>query len=189
MQKVKRFCSQHYKRNLKFGLYILSLLLNSKTLNEAAEIFHDISIALLSQYVTNENRHFIDRLLQKINAFDTSVANFSEVSEIGAVSDEAKAGYYTEEQFISLACFSPFKKWAQSIADATRVSCISNETEQKNPYYSEVFFQQIINRYILIFPLWGSFLLPNETVSMNESSFNKGDISKTEGTIENKFRI
>ena len=89
MQKVKRFCSQHYKRNLKFGLYIISLLLNSKTLNEAAENFHDISIALLSQYVTNENRHFIDRLLQKINAFDTSVANFSEVGEIGAVSNEA----------------------------------------------------------------------------------------------------
>ena len=115
MQKVKRFCSQHYKRNLKFGFYIISLLLNSKTLNEAAEIFHDISIALLSQYVTNENRHFIDRLLQKINAFDTSVANFSKVGEIGAVSDEAKVGYYTEEHFISLACFPPLRNGLKAL--------------------------------------------------------------------------
>lgn len=55
MQKVKRFCSLHYKRNLKFGLYFVSLLLNSKDLSEDAELFHDISVSLLSQNITNEN--------------------------------------------------------------------------------------------------------------------------------------
>lgn len=72
MAKVKRFCSQHYKKKLKFGLYIVSLLLNYKNLKEATEIVQDISVTLRSQNIPVANRPFIDRLLRKINDFDTT---------------------------------------------------------------------------------------------------------------------
>lgn len=95
---------------LKFGLYFIGLLLNSKDLSEAAEIFHDISVALLSQNITNENKQFFDRLLQKINAFNTSVTESFDIDDTGNGCDEAKPGFYTEEDFLSLAGFSPFKQ-------------------------------------------------------------------------------
>lgn len=105
MAKVKRFGCQHYERNLNFGLYIASLLLNCKTLKGATEIVHvhDITVTLC-QNITIANRPFIDRLLRKINDFDTKESALSDLHDgVGSVCDQQKPGFYTEEDFTSLA--------------------------------------------------------------------------------------
>lgn len=127
MQKVKRFCSLHYKRNLKFGLYFISLLLNSKDFSEAAEIVHDITVSLLLQNITNENNQFFGRLPQKINAFDTSITESFDIDNTGNGCDEAKTGFYTEVNFLSLAGFSLFKQWAHNISQNAKGACLSKD--------------------------------------------------------------
>lgn len=59
------FVASIIKKKSKFGLYIVSLLLNCKNLKEATEILQDISVTLRSQNITVANRPFIDRLLRK----------------------------------------------------------------------------------------------------------------------------
>lgn len=192
MNKVKRFCLQNYKRNIKFGMYLVSLLLNCKTLKAATEILHDISVALLSKNITSANRQFIDRLMQKINKFDTKESSCSELPDDSEKHcEQQKPGFYTEEAFISLAGTSPFKQWACGIVERTRNSLhISDEKSIRNPYYSEVFLQQILDRYIPILPLWGSLILPSDSSNAKHHSiYNTGDICKTQSTIENRFRI
>lgn len=65
---------------------------------------------------------------------------------------------------------------------------MSNENA-KNPYFSEVFFQQILNRSLPILPLWVSLILPNETNLKEKSIYNTGETCKTQSTIENRFRV
>lgn len=122
--------------------------------------------------------------------FDTTESALSDShDEMGNVCDQQKPGFYSEEDFISLAGSSPFKKWACGIVEKTRnFVCMSNENA-KNPYFSEVFFQQILNRYLPILPLWGSLILPNETNLKQKSVYNTGETCKTQSTIENRFKI
>lgn len=159
-------------------------------MKEATEILQDISVTLRSQNITVANRPFIDRLLRKINDFDTTESASSDSHvDMSSVHDRQKPGFYSEEDFISVAGSSPFKKWACGIVEKSReYVCMSNENA-KNPYFSEVFFQQILNRYLPILPLWGSLILPNETNLKDKSIYNTGETCKTQSTIENRFRI
>lgn len=130
--------------------------------------------------------------MQKINKFDTKESSCSELPDDSEKHcEQQKPGFYTEEAFISLAGTSPFKQWACGIVERTRNSLhISDEKSIRNPYYSEVFLQQILDRYIPILPLWGSLILPSDSSNAKHHSiYNTGDICKTQSTIENRFRI
>jgi len=110
--------------------------------------------------------------------------------EIDYETNLLQPGRYTEEDFLNQADVSPFKKWATAIHDTVRKDFLNSdhskiETEVvKNPYYSEVFANEILSRYIPIFPLWSSQFI-DEFVS--EDGDKK--LVKTSSTIENRFRI
>lgn len=75
---------------------------NSKEATEIVHV-HDITVTLC-QNITIANRPFIDRLLQKINDFDTKESALSDLHDgVGSVCDQQKPGFYTEEDFTSLA--------------------------------------------------------------------------------------
>lgn len=162
---------------------MVSLLLNSKSIDEATEILHDIVVTLQSRTISNRNKGCIDRLIGKVNTFDTSI--FSELltdeEGISAQFDPTRVppGRFTEEEFLNLANFSPFKSWGHKIANTATCTSVEENHGSKNPYHSEVFLQQILNKYIPIFHLWGSLLTSNSTVPE----------CTTQGTIENRFRI
>lgn len=81
----------------------------------ATEIVHiqDINCHITSQNITITNRSFIDRLLRKINDFDTEKSALSDLHDVmGSVCDQQKPGFYTEEEFSSLAGSSRLKQWA-----------------------------------------------------------------------------
>jgi hypothetical protein len=42
MHKVKRYCFHHYNTHLKFGMFMVSMLLNTKSMEEAEELLFDI---------------------------------------------------------------------------------------------------------------------------------------------------
>lgn len=44
MKKVCRFCMVYYKCNIKFGMYMVSLLFNLKFIDEVIEILYDIVV-------------------------------------------------------------------------------------------------------------------------------------------------
>lgn len=88
-------------------------------------------------------------------------------------------GRFTEEEFLNLVNFSPFKSWGHKIANTATCTSVDDNNGSRNPYHSEVFLQQILNKYIPVFPLWGSILTANSTVPK----------CTTQGTIENRFRI
>lgn len=56
MNKVKWFCLQNYKCNIKFGMYFVSLLLNCKILKVVIEILYDIFVVLLLKNIISVNR-------------------------------------------------------------------------------------------------------------------------------------
>ena len=45
-EKMHRFCTLHYRRNIKIGMFMVSLLMSSLSLAKAREIFHDIVVTL-----------------------------------------------------------------------------------------------------------------------------------------------
>lgn len=113
MKKVRRFCMVHYKRNTKLGMYMVSLLLNSKSIDEATEILHDIVVTLQSRTISEKkNQGCIDRLIGKVNTFDTSI--FSELltdeEGISAQFDPTRVppGRFTEEEFLNPCQFFSF---------------------------------------------------------------------------------
>lgn len=163
---------------------MVSLLLNSKSIDEATEILHDIVVTLQSRTISEKkNQGCIDRLIGKVNTFDTSI--FSELltdeEGISAQFDPTRVppGRFTEEEFLNLVNFSPFKSWGHKIANTATCTSVDDNNGSRNPYHSEVFLQQILNKYIPVFPLWGSILTANSTVPK----------CTTQGTIENRFRI
>lgn len=178
MNKVKRFCNVHYKKNMKFGLYLISLLMNSKTFEEAEEILHDICITLQSPTVGDSNRFYIERLLHKINKFDTAKhGNNVNVEDKDDIDDTIQPGRYTEDNFLTLATDSPFKRWGRQVNHAVQTKLCMTKGNTKNPYHSELFLNTILTKYLPIFPLWATHTI----VDM--------PFSKTQSTIENRFRI
>lgn len=128
MKRVRRFCMVHYNRNTKLGMYMVRLLLNSKSIDEATEILHDIIVTLQSRTISKRNQGCIDRLIGKVNTFDTSI--FSELltdeEGISAQFDPTRVppGRFTEEEFLNLANFSPFKSWGHKFANTATCTSI-----------------------------------------------------------------
>lgn len=70
--------------------------------NTESKILHDISVGFLSQHITNENKQFLDRLLQKLNAFNTSPNISFDINTTRNGCHEAKSGYYPKDKLVSL---------------------------------------------------------------------------------------
>ncbi|KAK3092502.1 hypothetical protein FSP39_003739 [Pinctada imbricata] len=192
MNKVRRFCRDNYRRHASLGLYMISLLLNCKTISEAEEILHDIIITLHCKEINENNQIFINRLFSKINKFDTRNIN-SETELNREIRNDhdytsRRPGFYSEEDFISFAVSSSFKQWGESMLEQQKKT-LNNITGERNTYHSEIFLNQIITRYLPIFPLWGSFMLQCDDNNVVNSKFNFGNLPRTQSTIENRFRI
>lgn len=112
--------------------------------------------------------------------FDTTESASSDShDDMSSVHDKQKPGFYSEEDIISLAGSSPFKKWACDIVEKSREYVSMSNENAKNPYFSE----------LPILPLWGSLILPNETNLKDKSIYKTDETCKTQSTIENRFRI
>ena len=192
MNKVKRFCLKHYRKNLKFGLYVVSLLLNCKTLADASSVLNDIFVCLLSPYILPTNCDSINRLIFNINRFECDSKHSSDLQLVEDDEHTVQPGIFTEEDFLNRADSSPFKKWAGAIFNDVKenLHLISDKSDQKgielvrNPYHSELFANEILTRYLPIFPLWS-------IVSLITCFSNDQQVTevRTSSTIENRFRI
>ena len=192
---------------LKMFLYIIGLLMNCDNILDAQELLFDVYVTLGSETINIENQKFYDRLLRKINAFNSSADNkVLEVLENNAENNpDVNPNRYTEEEFQLLGSTSPFKDWnIEIMSNAQKLLCNISEHSTfgsyVNPLYSTTFSEYLKKKLMPLFPLWGSILLgdlsryneqyPQQMKTENENMFNSlENIGKTYSTIENRFRI
>ncbi|XP_068222866.1 uncharacterized protein [Palaemon carinicauda] len=191
MNKVKKFCLLNYKRNIKFGMYMISLLMNARTMSEAEQILHDICVSLKNPTLNAVTKQSVERLMVKINNFDTSVADAeTSVQTEGTPGDEkiVKSGSYTEEDYLLLGDKSPFKTWANQIAANTDTDSSDKEA---NPFFSLKYMEHILKFYLPLFPLWSALLLGDLTTFNPLYKMHKNSLilAKTTALSENRFRI
>ena len=189
MNNFKKFLMKNYKKHAKFALTWLGLLLNTTKIEKAAEILHDILVCLQVPVLNDRSLFVINRLITSVNSFstDTDEMETDNLSVELELSPELKPGYYTEEDFLSLADTSPFKTWGNNISTAVNNDFNQNTLGDKNQYQSEIVAKHILQRLLPIFPLWSTVFKPQFS-SMNDNSENKVTC-RTNSTIENRFRL
>lgn len=151
---------------------MVSLLLNCSSLTEVREIFHDVVVALQSKTITDRNKAYIDRLVNKVNTFDTSTSSNADSIEYESVTEQTNlsaSSRFTEEDCLNLVTFSPFKTRGFDIFNTASCTVVENASGIKNPYHSEVLLQQSLNRYIPILPLWGRLSILLKTIQRFQS--------------------
>ncbi len=77
MKSVKRTLKDLKKRNTKFCLFYMGLLINAKHMAESNEILYDGYVVVLSEKCTTLSESHEQRLTNKINNFDTSCQSLS----------------------------------------------------------------------------------------------------------------
>ena len=192
---------------LKMFLYIIGLLMNCTNIQDAQELLYDTYVTLGSDNINDKNQKFYDRLVRKINEFN-SLAD-SEINDVFEETSEnpvdLNPGRFTEEEFQVLGSASPFKDWNNEIISKAQKLIDEMSVENKtdlfvNPLCSATFRDYLKKKLMPLYPLWGSVLLGDlsrynenyhESVrSENETLFNSiNNIGKTNSTIENRFRI
>ena len=86
---------------IKMFLYVIGLLMNCDNIHDAQELLHDIYVTLGSANINIENQKFYDRLIRKINEFNSSADNriievLEESIENSVVLNPTR---FTEEEF------------------------------------------------------------------------------------------
>ena len=185
MNNFKKFVLKQAKTRVHTNLYMLSLLMNCRTIAEAEEILFDVCVALLVPQLDDNVKFFVNRLFRRINTFQIDVADSKNTATNYAEIDaDELSGRYTEEEFLNLASASPFKLWGSNIAQSAK-ALISDSHTEKNSYYCDALAKEILTKYVPILPLWSALMMP-ELSSINEENAR---MCRTTSTIENRFRI
>ena len=190
MNKFSKFLRENCKSQFKSAMYMLSLLLNCRSLREAEIVWHDICVALMIPNLNEKHKMCVEGLIKNINSFNVDDSQYEKVeidSGTCTVDDvDVPSDRLTEEQILNLASSSPFRTWGECIQSRVLQYQKKGETI-KNVYLNEKLGNEILHRYIAILPLWTA-------ISCKElSAFGVGSdglhIARTSGCIENRFRI
>ncbi|MES9901378.1 MAG: hypothetical protein ABW168_01695, partial [Sedimenticola sp.] len=217
------FCASHFmntakrymkkkdiaEQKLKIFMYMIGLLMNSQSIRDAHELLFDIYAVVGSNYITQYNREFYDRILRKINNFQTTAefANSSWFMEESSPNDGGKPNpnLYTEEDFQVIGS-STFKDWSNSILEKAAKFHSSNppticDSTIINSLHSTTFAEYLKTRLMPIFPIWSGVLMGD--LSRYNKDYLQGtvkpgscnaynsleNVATTNSTIENRFRI
>lgn len=187
MNKLKKFVKDSCRSKMNLALYILSLMMNCRSLSDAECIVRDLCVALLVPKLNDTAKNSIQRLLNNINNF--TVVDDSEEIQPEDVSQEAdkilQPGRYTEENFMTMSTQSPFKIWANHIKAEVLEKYKNVQSDEINDYYCEVLANDIFVKYLPILPLWSAIACP-ELSSIDNDFLSR---ARTSGVIENRFRL
>ena len=192
MNNLKKMVLKHAKKNVSFQLRCLALLINITTMEQASEILFDVLVALSVPKLNDEALHCINRLISKMNNF--SVLNDLLPSEDkdskNDLDHEIRPTRYTEENFLNLADESPFRTWGNKTMAAVQQR-FSNmpDSMQTNVYVSDALAKHLLSRLIPILPLWSALYNENLSSCPSFSQSYKLSSARTNGTIENRFRL
>ena len=198
MNGVKRFLKKKDTGSQKkhIFLYMTGLLMNCQTLSDAEEILLDIFTVLSSRTLNDKNKTNYDRLMRKINNYETKAENLETITKDSDKSDSpVNPDLFTEEEFQIVGSASPFKEWATSVQEEALRKSESDSEGSTNPYFSETFSQHLIKKLMPIFPLWSSILtgdLSRHSATspvLEEHGIVTEHPPKTNSIIENRFRI
>ena len=198
MNGVKRFLKKKDTGSQKINifLYMTGLLMNCKTLSDAEEILLDIFTVLYSRTLNGKNKSNYDRLMRKINNYETKSENLETVNKDTDNSNSpVNPDLFTEEEFQIVGSASPFKEWAKFVQEEAMQTFESDSQGSTNPYHSDTFSDYLIKRLMPIFPLWSSILTGDLSRHNASSHVNEEDNivtenpPKTNSIIENRFRI
>lgn len=138
-------------------------------------------------YVNKNATQCINTLLLKINNFSLDTSNVEDViCDDSVVIDKLLPGRYTENDFLSLADASPFKKWRYEICWAVDAS-FHNVNGKRNMLHCESLAEHLLTKCIPLFPMW-SFVVDTD-MSTSSLPHNNCHSSRSNGTIENWCRV
>ena len=193
MNNFKKFAVKNSKKNVKFALHGFGLLMNSRSLEEASHVLYDLLVAFQIPTLTDGVTTIIDSLLGEINTFNVDIHEheketvinenrFSEIEELQNLS----LGRYDENDFLTLADMSPFKKWGYDISEKVRKNFMSDSSDRSNVYFSEIMAKHLLKKCIPIFPMWSSITDASLSSKNSDGNINRG---RTNNVVENRFRL
>ncbi|CAF1397709.1 unnamed protein product [Rotaria sp. Silwood1] len=183
-KSVKRQALQYFSnQKVPFALWIISLLVNSNTLEEMCGIWehicivllspiqntsYSLSISCLSTAADNINKdpdkdNFIVRNVKVDSKGECQYSTmFDEILAETVDEDEIEIGL--SEQVASDESESPFRDYFTQIYNDQEKICdsFSNENFKKymeNPYYSPAYLKRILSLYLPIAPIWSNLMM------------------------------
>lgn len=201
MKNFKELCKSHYKSNLQYGMFMLSILVNVEDLPTATKTLRSILLVLLSKYITprvKEAAAYIDTRIQSLPKVVKTIIE-EEDSELDKLltSTDPNPNMYSEEEYILRSKGNEFSSWAEKVKDSV-LKTINEESQiemQANYRSSTELSQHLMKRYISFFPIWSNMLLGDlsrhHRRDMEHSSIeeNYSNQQKTNAIIEQRFRV
>jgi len=168
MRLMKKLCLDFYKQDFTYGMYLISLLVNARTLAEFEEIWRDITYIVLSENLTDNVISCSRRIDEKINSLDSnSKSTYSEylhdMSEEIYLDKQGEKTYREEERDL-LSKNSNFKSRAQHILNGVELEVSRDQSKcsvkpNRNSRYSVQFVKKLMSKYIQTYPLWSNIML------------------------------
>ena len=171
MHSVKKRGLSISKRNLEIMMYFIGIIVNCTTLAEIQEILYDGAIMFLSKFQTKLLQDHSERLMRKINSFDTAVmitghADGNKKNSSGVQTGHESVNRLTEEEYLTQSVQSPFKSWSNNIVssahDVVNNDIPGDSTQShvlRNKRCVPDFVALLLKQYMPTLPLWSNLLL------------------------------
>ncbi|KAL2081754.1 hypothetical protein ACEWY4_023607 [Coilia grayii] len=186
MKQASELCKKQYSikdSRYMVGMYMFSLLVNSKNIQEICSIVYDVCIVLGSVSISKAVEESINKIKYSVLKLNTNVT--PAVADDDSVAEDSDVVLEHKN--------SPFFKRFNDIRIQAELCYGTEQDNGKNMYYGPMLLDKLFKNFLPVIPLWSDLMSGNmcrfSTKYPNKTLYTNKSTSISEATFKNTKQL